>query len=207
MKRRSSILPADQLASVVMALYDDADRAGWDTMAPADRSRTYTQWVEDPRVGGILARYMSPENARAWIKDGPMKEYGRASRGAGRYAQFGRQGGTGPTEVTRTALGATAEVVPGTEGVKPFHCLGRTSAGDVAFIAWGEARNFRDLVWAALRASVQDSVPAHIVVVEPPGLVTLSADVKIQQAIANRCGMTLHHMREVLGSRPSGEAP
>ena len=53
----------------------------------------YTQWVESTNpIGRILAPYMTPEAARSWIKDGPMKEYSRANRGAGRYAELWDKG-------------------------------------------------------------------------------------------------------------------
>src|SRR3954451_17870778 len=164
------ILPEEQLAAVVTALYADADVAGWDTLSLADRTRTYSAWVEDPRVGGILTRYMPSEAARTWIKDGPMKEYGRARRGAGRYARFGRQGGTTAADVVRFVLGDGATVVDGTYGDKPFHCMANDDRGQTNYVAWGGARNLRNLLWAALRAAVEDGLPAHIVVMEPPDL-------------------------------------
>lgn len=202
---RDTLLPEEQLTSVVTAIYDDADRKNWSAASPADRTRIYSGWVEDPRVGGILTRYMSPEQARSWIKDGPMKEYSRASRGTGRYARFGRQGGTSHRDVARAVLGETAKVVAGTEGVKPLHCRASTPVGPDTYIAWGDARNFRDLVWAALRVSVEQHLTCHVVITEPPGRVTTSEDVKVQQAIADRCGLELHHMRERLGERVHGE--
>lgn len=204
--KRSGLLPSDQLAAVVTALYDQADSDGWATLSPGDRSQRYTTWIEDPLVGGILTRYMTPEAARAWIKDGPMKEYARASRGAGRYAEFGRTGGTTPLDIVRVAVGENSEVEPGSSSVKPFSCQARTADGDLAYITWGAARNFRDLVWAAVRAAALETIPAHIVVMEPPGHVTSNDERKRQQAIADRCDVALHHMREVLGARDGGAA-
>jgi hypothetical protein len=202
--KRPSLLPTAALAAVVTAIYQDADDASWDTLAPADRSSTYDKWVDDPRVGGILTRYMTPEQARSWIKDGPMKEYSRANRGMGRYAEFGRTGGTGPADIVRTALGPGAVIVPGSQRVKPFHCLADADEAARVFVVWGEARNFRNLLWAALNASVQDGLEAHIVVTEPPGHVIPSSEVTTQRALAGRCGVELHHMRETFGARRSG---
>lgn len=206
MRRPSSLLPPEQLSAVVTALYKDAERHGWTTLSPGDRTRTYSSWIDDPRVGGILTQYMSPEAARSWIKDGPMKEYTRASRGAGRYAEWGREGGTGPTEVAVAALGEDASVVPGSAGVKPFHCHATTPNGATAYIAWGEARNFRNLLWDALRTSVQEGVTGHIVVTEPPGLVTQPDQIRAHQALTRRCGLRLHYMRETLGNAASGSS-
>lgn len=199
--RRPALLPEEQLALVVTALYDDADSRGWETLPLADRSRAYGEWVEDKRVGGILTRYMTPEAARAWIKDGPMKEYRRAARGTGRYARFGRQGGTGAADVAIAVLGPGAAVIEDSIGIKPSHCLARTPSGDTAYLAWDEASNLKNVVWAALCASVEHGWDAHAVVMEPPGRATTTSEALNHRAIAGRCGIGIHHMRERLGVR------
>jgi hypothetical protein len=197
---RDKLLPALLRAQVVRAIYGDADRVGWQTLPLTDRTRAFNEWVEDDRIGGVLTQFMTPEQARSWIKDGPMKEYARALRGAGRYAAHGRHGGTGPLDVVRHALGAGAEV-DGLVGTKPLHCLARSADGpDTAYVTWGDSRNFRNLLWAALRASVLENFDAHIVVLEPRGLTTPGDECKRQQAFADRCDLHLHHMREILGA-------
>lgn len=203
---RDGLLPAHQLAAVVTALYAHADEAGWSALPPQERSLYYAQWVDAPDVGKVLTRFMTPEQARSWIKDGPMKEYANACRGTGRYARFGRHGGTGPAEVAEAALGAGATVVPGTEGVKPPHCLATDSAGDTGYLVWGEAGNFRNLLWAALRAAVTDGLPAHVVVLEPPGRPTPTAEANTHRAMARRCRLGLHYLPEVLGRARDIEA-
>lgn len=201
--KRPGLIPESQLAVIVTALYRDADDAGWETLGLRDRSRMYGEWVEARHVGGLLTRYMTPESARSWIKDGPMKEFARANRGAGRYASFGRIGGTGAADVVRVALGASARVVAGSELVKPFRCY--AAAGDLmAVVSWGESRQFKDLLWAALRASTSENLPAHVVVMEPPGKAATPTDRTIQAALAGRCSIGIHYMREVLGTRQGG---
>ncbi|MGI9002909.1 MAG: hypothetical protein ACR2GH_14825 [Pseudonocardia sp.] len=187
------------------AIYQNADDVSWDTLSPADRSQAYDRWIDDPRVGGVITRYMTPEQARSWIKDGLMKEYNRAKRGMGRYAEFGRSGGTGPTDIVRIALGSDAVIVADTQQVKPFRCLADTDTSERSLIVWGEARNFRNLLYAALKGSVHDGLDAHIVVTEPPGHVTPTHEVTEQRALADRCGLRLHHMRETLGTRKPGD--
>lgn len=199
MSDRDKLLPAAVRAQVVRAIYADADRLGWQTLPLADRTAAFNRWIEDERVGGPLTRFMTPEQARSWIKDGPMKEYGRALRGAGRFAEYGRQGGTGPADVVRQALGPAATVVDGSVGSKPLHCLGEVN-GTTTFVAWGDNRNFKNLLWAGLRASALDGLDAHLVVLEPPGAASPTDLVKEQQTLASRCGLTVHRMREVLGA-------
>jgi hypothetical protein len=199
--RRPSLLPEETQAAVVTAIYQDADDHGWDNLSPADRSAVYDGWINNPRVGGILTRYMTPEQARSWIKDGPMKEYSQAKRGMGRYAEFGRTGGTSPADIVRTALGPRAVIVTGSQRVKPFRCLAETREGQQVLVVWGEARNFRNLLWAALQGSVHGGLDTHVVVTEPPGYVTPTNEVTEQRALADRCGVRLHHMRETFGKR------
>lgn len=202
---RDGLLPAHQLADVVTALYSRADEAGWTALTPQERSRHYAQWVEAPDVGKILTGYMTPEQARSWIKDGPMKEYANACRGTGRYARFGRQGGTGPGDIAVAALGAGASVIPGSQGVKPPHCLAEDAAGTSAYLVWGEAGNFRNLLWDALRTAVTKGVPAHVVVLEPSGRRTAPTEAKSHRAMTTRCKLGLHYLAEVPG-RPVGSA-
>lgn len=199
---REKLLPPELRAEVVTALYRDADGLGWQTLALAERTRAYARWVEVPEIGGVLGRFMTPEQARSWIKDGPMKEYGRALRGAGRFASHGRQGGTGPHDVVLHALGEDARIVSGSVGSKPLHCLASVS-GASRYVTWGESRNFRNLIWAALRAAVDDGLEAHVVVMEPLGSATPHDEMARQRAFADRCGVRLHHMREIIGT-PGG---
>lgn len=203
MSRSDALIPEAQLAEIVTALYDDAQAKNWTHLSPSDRSRAYSAWVEDERVGGVLTQYMTPEAARAWIKDGPMKEYGRALRGAGRYARFGRSGGTTAEDIIKAALGEDWAVVEGTAGDKPFHAMAVSRAGRPAYVAWGEGRNFKNLIWAALRACVESAAAGHVVVTEPPGVTTPRDVAYLQKAIAARCGLSIHYVREKLGSRKS----
>ena len=196
---RDTLIPESQLANVVTALYEDAHAKNWIHLPPRDRSQAYSAWVEDARVGGILTKYMTPEAARAWIKDGPMKEYGRALRGTGRYARFGRSGGTGASDIIRAALGDGWQLVEGTAGIKPSHAQATDENGTSVYLAWDEARNFKNLVWAALRASVTLGIPGHVVITEPPGTSTARDVVDVHTAIARRCGLELHHVREHFG--------
>ena len=133
-----------------------------------------------------------------------MKEYARANRGAGRYAEFGRNGGTGVTDVIKVALGPDARLVPGSEAVKPFRCRATTSGDEgesATLITWGESRHFKDLLWAALRVATEERIAAHVVVMEPPGRTASPTDRARQAAMARRCAIGLHYMREVLGTR------
>ncbi|MDO3333021.1 hypothetical protein [Mycobacteroides abscessus] len=92
---------------------------------------------------------MSSENARSWIKDGPMKEYNRARLGAGRYAQFGSASSLQVEHLIAHIFESSTSIVEGSQGVKPFHCL-VIADGLKTYMAWDLARNLRYLVWASV---------------------------------------------------------
>ena len=200
---RDLLLPEALRAEVVQAMYADANQLGWATLGPQAKTVAFNRWVADARVGGRLTGYMSPEQARLWIKDGPMKEYARAMRGTGRFAEFGRQGGTSPQDIVNEALEQGAQI-QGNFGTKPPHCLATASDGRTAYVTWGDASSLKHLLWAALCASIEHDVTGHIVILEPPGTVTPTATADRQQTITNRCGLKLHHLREVLGTMTPG---
>lgn len=202
---RDLLLPAAVRADVVRALYADAEQLGWATLGPQAKTAAFNRWVDDAVVGGRLASYMTPEQARLWIKDGPMKEWARAMRGTGRFADFGRQGGTSPHDIVNRALGEGA-AIQGSIGTKPPHCVATASDGTRSYVTWGDASSLKHLLWAAVRASIEHGIPGHIVILEPPGTVTPTATADEQKAITVRCGLTLHHLREVLGTLTADEA-
>lgn len=188
-------VPQEQIDSVVKALYADADRVGWEHLSPQRRTAMYDQWVTDPQVGGVLTEFMSAETARSWIKDGPMKEYGRARQGAGRYAKFGSTEDETGSKVVAHAIGRDALVVEGTIRVKPFQCVAQL--GDRrTFVTWGEARNFRYLVWAALGYLADNaSDTAVVVIVETMAAPTTASEKARHAAIASRCDIGLKYYR------------
>jgi hypothetical protein len=195
-------VPADQIDCVVKALYAGADRLDWAHLPPQQRTAQYDKWVEDPEIGGALTSHMPRETARSWIKDGPMKEYARAQQGAGRYARFGSPKGLTSEQVVRHALGRGSRVVGDSEGVKPFHCLGASSDGEQTYLAWGEAKNFRYLVWACLNhVSQNPNANAAIVVTETMSDPTTSSEKARLHAIATRCGVDLKYYRAATPKR------
>lgn len=189
-------VPQEQVDSVIKALYADADRLGWQHLSPNQRTAQYDQWVSSPPIGGVLTTYMSSENARSWIKDGPMKEYARARQGAGRYAKFGSAQGPTAGQIAAHALGTGAVVVEGSRGVKPFHCLAAATDGRSMYIAWGEAKNFRHLVWACLvYLAGNPGLAATVVITETMADPATAAEKAQYGSIAARCSIGLKYYR------------
>lgn len=199
---QSRRVPRDQIESIVKALYAAADRLDWEHLPPADRTSHYDEWVNDTEIGGVLTKYMSTENARSWIKDGPMKEYSRARLGAGRYAKFGSSSGPTQQQLVTHALGKDAEIVESSFGIKPFHCLAKVG-GTTTYLAWDSTKNLRHLVWAAINYLAQH--PSHgacVVVLESMERPTTQADKRRHARIAERCSIPIKSYRAA--PRPSG---
>jgi hypothetical protein len=188
-------VPPEQIDAVVKALYDEADRLGWEHLSLQRRTVLYDAWVIDPQIGAVLTGFMSAETARSWIKDGPMKEYRRARQGAGRYARFGSGQGPSAAQIVAHAAGRGAVLVGDTLGVKPFHCMASTDAGST-FVTWGEARNYRHLVWAALSHLADNPANSAVVVItETMAEPTSVAEKAMQRVIAERCSLELKYYR------------
>lgn len=203
-------VPQDQADAVVEALYDQADQSDWMHLSPTQRTAQYDKWTTEPTIGGILTRYMTPESARSWIKDGPMKEYARARLGAGRYAQFRPASGPGPQVIVAHAFGPSAATVADTFGYKPFHCAATIESGR-AFVSWGESRNFRHLVWACVSHLADHAADrAAVVVTESFDQLTATADRARHARIGKQCGIDVFYYRvaavEVDLGRHSGTA-
>jgi hypothetical protein len=199
-------VPPEQIEAVVKELYAAADRLDWEHLAPARRTAQYDKWVTEPPIGGVLAQYMSSENARSWIKDGPMKEYSRARLGAGRYAQFGPANGPTAEQIVSHALGATTSLVSKSVGIKPFHCLATTN-GDTTYLAWGDARNIRHLVWACISYLAERPADrAVIVVLETLDHPTTSAEKARHSRIGKQCSIEIKYFRSGVTRRSTDRA-
>jgi hypothetical protein len=197
-------VPAEQVEAIVKALYADADSLDWEHLPPGRRTVHYDKWVSASEIGAVLNLYMSSENARSWIKDGPMKEYGRARQGAGRYAKLGSAQGTTPEQIANHALGATASIAEGSMGVKPFHCVATTSLNSArTYVAWGAAKNIRYLVWACLNYLADN--PDHdatVVITETMANPTTTAEKTRHSRIAAQCSLGLRYFRTSSPKRP-----
>ena len=74
-------VPKEIRHEVVRALYQQVETMNWELMSPQQKSQQYARWIDDPAIGGRLTQFQSAEDARVWLKDGPMKEFARALDG------------------------------------------------------------------------------------------------------------------------------
>ena len=167
-------------------------------MAPlsqSERTRKYAEWLKDSQVGGVLTQYLTPEDARVWIKDGPMKEYARALAGIGKYAGLIETPALSASEVVARALGADWHLVPESTRVKPLRCLAERGM-ERTLVVWGPSRDFKHLLWAALKATdAKAQPPAQVVVTETFERQTPATERERQRRFARRCGFEVSHLR------------
>src|SRR5262249_25116959 len=139
-------------------------------------------------------QFRVPGGTRHWIKDGPMKEYARALAGVGKFAKYASPSARGPSELARMALGDEWDAVPNSEGIKPLQCLARRD-DDLVRLIWGPAKDFKHLLWAALKSTDVKGAPPALVLVIESQMQPIPAGEKAQHArLAARCGFTVSHV-------------
>jgi hypothetical protein len=148
------------VAGVVQRVYDDAQRLDWEHRSHREHTEQYARWIADPKVGGVLSEWMSPEEQRVWLKDGPMKEFARALAGEGAFATYLNDHPRSPKVVVARALGDGWSPVNGSSNVKPLRCEA-TNGVQTIRLMWGPARDFKYLLWAALE--MWDANPNRVV--------------------------------------------
>lgn len=96
-----------------------------------------------------MANYVPPERIRVWIKDGPMKEFKRAMRGLGAYADLAPKAANKENEIARKALGQSWNVIEGSINVKPNRFDAEHDDERIT-VFWGTRIDLKHLVWAWL---------------------------------------------------------
>lgn len=183
-----SRLPEHVRAAVIQRVYADADRVGWDALPAPAKSTQYDRWTADPHIGGILSGYLEAERIRTWLKDNPLKHYTNAKHGVGTYARYANVTRPTPSRVASAALGRDWQVDETSVRDKPLRF--RAVHGDEhAAVAYGPARKFRDLLWAALNDAVDPHSPARtlVAIVEHSLDPTSDSERTRQQQLADRC--------------------
>jgi hypothetical protein len=173
----------------------------WEFLSNPQRTNHYRRWYEDSRVGGVLLSFVEERDARVWIKDVALKEYGRAKEGIGQYVLYVTRRFRGPEEIVRAACGEGWLVLPGTVDVKPNQCT--ASDGLVTRrVCWGRPGQLRDLVWAAINHAVDGGERPTIVIATQDGETLSGADKIRHRAIAEHCGVGIAHLHRTMIKNP-----
>ncbi len=161
-----SKVPQGVREQVAKNVYQQLDALRWETIGNARKSKYYSDWVNDPSVGGALSVYMKRDRVRVWLKDGPVKEYSRAINGQGRYAKYTRRRVSSPRGIVSAVLGDGWLPQPDSVQDKPLRCIAAPAdTRQSRLLIWGAEEHLRDLVWAALLAKTEPGGPKPIIAV------------------------------------------
>ncbi|MFF3864250.1 hypothetical protein [Micromonospora sp. NPDC001898] len=188
-------MPKDVEMDIVWILYADARELDWEHLTDTEKSASYDQWAQDPRFTDRLSLWVkTPQERRVWIKDGPMKEYARARNGVGKYAVALDSPTAEVSEHIRMALGPDWEANLDTLSIKPLRVLACRADETVNF-AWAPAKDFKHLVWAALKAQAYgDSDPWVLCVVSSFAKPIKREERLFHQKMGERCGLRVAHI-------------
>jgi hypothetical protein len=190
-------IPSETRDRVIREVYSQAAAMGWQSLPAATKSAQYDRWAAAREVGGVLVRFMPEDRLRVWLKDGPLKEYGNAIHGLGRYGHLAPRLGPSPAQAAKAALGSSWRVVQGSERTKPLRFRAIGPHEQSAVVAYGPARKFKDLLWASLLGATEPETPCRVVVLitEPPAEPTPQAERDWHRKLARRCGLELKHFQ------------
>lgn len=177
----SPILPQSVSAQIVQKVADQADSMTWDRLPQAAKTAQLAAWVEDEEVGGILKPLLGGEaEVRLWLKDVAL-----------RRRSWRRQ--LSPEVVGQGVFGEHADISVLATGLKPSHAIVEVE-GATHYLAWGPHANVRNLFWAAINASFENSAvrTAHVVVVDSANSTTPPDRKARFEALAVRCGVELN---------------
>jgi hypothetical protein len=186
--------------AVLYELYRQIGELDWDEVSLRQRTAYYTEWVEDPAIGGELADYYTAEGIRVWLKDTPVKEYARALEDFGPFARYTTKHLSPAREFIAQLLGPTWSITPRSLAEKPMHCIASNEA-ETRYVCWGKASVFRDLLWAAVNEALNAETPPLIVVYTTEGKPVTSKK-RLQQRLAEHCGVEVAHVVRRLENRP-----
>lgn len=188
-----SDMPPEIREKVVREVYRRLEEVDWDGLTSRQRTRTYDQWLEDPAIGGVLSRFRSPESARYWLKDGPVKELPHARTGVGPYAKFVTSRDPNPSQIAVQAFGEGWSAQESTLKIKPNKCVvGRSDA--TALMIWGYPKKLGDLVWAGIEAKVDRTPQPRLVITVPQGTRLSESEKQRHKDLANVASLDLVHI-------------
>ncbi|MFF0477490.1 hypothetical protein [Streptomyces sp. NPDC004284] len=188
-----SDMPADVRDEVIREVYRRIEEMDWDGMTSRQRTSTYDQWLEDPAIGGVLRRYRTPDSARYWLKDTPVKELPHARTGVGPYAKYVTSRDPSPSQIAFQAFGEGWSAEEGTLKIKPNKCLVRNAEAS-ALMIWGDHKKLGALVWAGIEATVDGSPQPRIVATVPRGTRLSEGEKQRHKDLAGVAGIALVHI-------------
>jgi hypothetical protein len=189
-------LPEQVAANVVRRIFDDMRTLGWASLPDEDKTRQYNAWAEREDVGKIIIQFNA--DPRHWIKDGPVKEWPRASVGVGSYAKYLTPDTNQVDRIVHRVLGPDWSAEPASMKIKPLRVTAHCSDEDrdPVVVTWAPAKDFKHLLWAAVIEQAKGDPHDWMLVAWGSLENPIPADLKtLHQRIAKRCGLKVEHIQ------------
>jgi hypothetical protein len=61
-------------------LWQEADSIGWVHVSRTVKTQWYDNWAKDPKIGGVIERYVDRRQVRIYLKDTFLKKYSAARK-------------------------------------------------------------------------------------------------------------------------------
>jgi len=139
-------IPTSLRHDVISEIYRQFDEMKWEERTQPERSSAYQRFVDDPKVGGLLAQHIPVEKVRVWIKDGPAKEYRRALEGVGPYSDFTTRFSVGAEGVVAAVLEPGWTILDKSVREKPMRCIVEHDRRH-RLVVWGPDSSLKELFW------------------------------------------------------------
>jgi len=168
-----SKIPAQVREEVSRSILQHAVELGWEDLSNTQKSAQYERWANSPEIGGRLSDYIPVERVRVWIKDGPMKEFKRAQRGLGPYADLAPANKRQEEEICKRVLGASWHILEDSVEVKPNRFDAENDEMRLT-VFWGTQTDLKHLVWAFLNHTHPENSRLVIVSTQSEPTTTMS---------------------------------
>lgn len=179
------------------------DAMRWEELSPAQATAAYTQLARDPKVGGLMAPFMSSGEIRVWIKDGPAKEYRRGLEGTGYMAEYTSRAYPGRDALVASALGTGWSVDPESVQQKPMRCVVTNAAGESMSVLWGALSQAQGLHWTASTLRIREPQrPVTVIYTRPSGVPLEGEDWELARSLASLIDASCTQVTYAVAKKP-----
>lgn len=130
-------LPKNVRDRMIQHISSAADSLNWSQLSDQQRASWYENWAKDKEIGGVLAHYMDARKVRVYIKDSLLKPY--MSQRLEKRAEH--------------VLDMAGIVFDARIKVRSFRKPQGLQLTDGTIICWGNARDWKTIIFAAFERS------------------------------------------------------
>lgn len=159
--------------------------------------RVFTEWIDDPSIGGVLLHYMPAEVARAWLREAIGRHTLSDIFGSGPHADLVPQRYQTADEIVGIVCGTGWHLQEGTHNTRQGHGLA-TNGTSTRYVCWGSESSLEDLLATAARQPDTTDTRPMIVIVQHTDV----SDLEYCTAFAEKVGFDLGYVKFKLSPNP-----